>query len=114
MEWAILPFKKFADFSGRARRKEYWSFVLLYVVAVTVASLIGSAIKLNFLVVIVYLGFIVPLLACGARRMHDTDHSGWWLLAPIVPLVFALMEGTPGPNRFGDDPKGGTAPGTFN
>ncbi len=47
----------------------------------------------------------IPSIAVGFRRMHDIDHSGWWLLVPIVNLVFAVSEGTQGYNRFGPDPK---------
>lgn len=107
MEWALLPLKKYADFSGRARRKEFWMFYLLFIVAATVASFIGNQIGVSWLGSIVVLGLLVPLIACEVRRMHDTDHSGWWILAPIVPIIFALMEGTKGPNRFGEDPKAG-------
>ncbi|MCJ7520058.1 MAG: DUF805 domain-containing protein, partial [Anaerolineaceae bacterium] len=47
----------------------------------------------------------IPLMAVGVRRMHDTDHSGWWILVPIVNIVFALIEGTKGDNKYGPDPK---------
>ena len=57
------------------------------------------------LTALLYLGVIVPSIAVGVRRMHDSDRSGWWLLLPIVNLVFLLLEGTKGPNRFGPDPK---------
>ena len=51
------------------------------------------------------LAVLLPSVAVGVRRMHDTDHSGWWILLPIVNLIFACTEGTRGPNRFGADPK---------
>lgn len=107
MEWALLPLKKYADFSGRARRKEFWSFYLLFIVAIVVAGMIGDQLGLSWLGGLVGLGLVLPLIACEVRRMHDTDHSGWWILVPVVPIIFALMEGTKGPNRFGDDPKAG-------
>lgn len=88
-------------------------FYLLFIIAVMVSSFIGNQIGISWLGSLVVLGLLVPLIACEVRRMHDTDHSGWWILAPIVPIVFALMEGTKGPNRFGEDPKG-TSAQTFN
>lgn len=51
------------------------------------------------------LAVLLPSIAVGVRRMHDTDHSGWWIIVPIMNLVYALTEGTRGPNRFGSDPK---------
>lgn len=107
MEWALLPLKKYADFSGRARRKEYWSFVVLFFVGLTVLGWIGNQVGVGYLVGLVALGLVIPLIACEVRRMHDTDHSGWWIFVPIAPIIFSLMEGTKGPNRFGDDPKAG-------
>ncbi|QAY75883.1 DUF805 domain-containing protein [Sphingosinicella sp. BN140058] len=121
MEWATLPFKKFADFNGRSRRKEYWSFVLLYVVCLVAAIIVEGVLGMSGAVGGVYgplsalliLVFFVPALAVSVRRLHDTDRSGWWVLISIIPLigglvllVFTVMEGTRGPNRFGADPKG--------
>lgn len=107
MEWALLPLKKYADFSGRARRKEFWMFYLLFIVAVGVSSAIGSQIGFQWLGNIVMLGLLIPLIACEVRRMHDTDHSGWWILVPIANIIFLFIEGTKGANRFGEDPKAG-------
>ena len=107
MEWALAPLKKYADFSGRARRKEYWSFVLLFIVAAVVLSAIGNQIGISLLSGLAVLALVLPLIACQVRRMHDTDHSGWWVFVPVAPFIFSLMEGTKGPNRFGDDPKAG-------
>lgn len=107
MEWMILPFKKYAQFTGRARRKEYWMFMLLYVICLVVAGTIdgiifGRPMAFYFLVI---LAFFVPMIAVGVRRMHDTDHSGWFIIIPVVNLVFSVTEGSRGPNRFGGDPK---------
>ena len=120
---------KYADFTGRARRSEYWWFYLatflaglvvivvgliLVVVASAVSDSAGSVVTVLFAIVyvVVSLGLVVPTLAVGARRLHDTDRSAWWLLIGLVPfggivlLVFWILDGTPGPNRFGPSPKG--------
>ena len=62
----------------------------------------------SILVTIYQWAVMLPSIAVGVRRMHDTNHSGWWLLCPIVNLIFACTEGTRGENRFGADPKAGT------
>ena len=109
MNWYLEVLKKYVDFDGRARRKEYWMFVLIntiislvlmFLVAKTGGAKTGSVV-LN----LYQLAVLLPSIAVGVRRMHDTDHSGWWILCPLVNLVFACTGGTPGPNRFGPDPK---------
>jgi len=62
---------------------------------------------------LLYLGVLVPSIAVAIRRMHDQDKSGWWILFPIVNIVFLFLEGTKGPNRFGPDPKDETATEVF-
>jgi uncharacterized membrane protein YhaH (DUF805 family) len=120
--WMMQPLKKFADFSGRARRMEYWMYFVGYMGAVIVASILDGILGMSGMIggvygplsMIVMLGSIIPSIACGVRRLHDRDMSGWWYLVvftgigAIVLLVFFLLEGTQGPNRFGPDPKGGT------
>lgn len=106
-------FGNYAKFDGRARRSEYWYFVLFYIIVVLVLQFVGGLIDptvASALVMLFLLAVIVPMIAVGVRRMHDTDHSGWWIIVPIVPLVFALMDGTPGDNRFGPSPKGSASP----
>jgi len=123
IDWAMRPLQKYADFAGRAPRAEYWWFYLLYLVALIVAmivdSIIGSRLFLSYGLAstLVGLGFLVPMLAAGIRRLHDTDHSGWWLLIGLVPLIgvivlliFFVSGGTAGPNRFGEDPYGAAVP----
>jgi uncharacterized membrane protein YhaH (DUF805 family) len=96
-------------FEGRARRQEYWMFVLCNVVIAFVIGfvlgLVHAAKAAQLLLNLYQLAILVPSIAVGIRRMHDTDHSGWWLLVPIVNLVFACTDSTPGPNRFGPNPK---------
>lgn len=99
IEWALLPLKKFATFSGRAPRAEYWwyyLFVLIaYMAAVFIDSALGSSLlgPYGILTALMWLVLIVPTLAVGVRRLHDTNRTGWWLLAPIIPYLigFAMM-----------------------
>ena len=112
MNWYLEVLKKYAVFSGRARRKEYWMFFLFNIIIAAVLGFIEGLIGTNasqngqsILGTIYQLAILIPSIAVGVRRMHDTDHSGWWLLFPIVNLVFALTEGTKGDNKFGADPK---------
>ena len=122
MEWATLPLKRYAEFTGRSRRKEYWMFVLLSIGIYIVASILDRIAGMNGMIAgtygpittLVALGLLVPSLAVSIRRLHDSDRSGWWLLLGLVPmvgeiivLVFMALEGTRGANRFGADPKAG-------
>jgi uncharacterized membrane protein YhaH (DUF805 family) len=126
MEWMIMPLKRYAEFSGRSRRKEYWMFVLFQMlILIPVAFLailmgdpsadpadpFGSTAVLMVLGVY-FLVFFIPGLAVQVRRFHDQDKSGWFILLGFIPyvgslvlLVFMCLEGTRGPNRFGPDPK---------
>lgn len=135
MEWMLLPLRRYAQFSGRSRRKEYWMFVLLmliiYIVAMFLDSLLGFGSTTRYadvtdvgasagfystggiITLIAALALFIPSLAVAIRRLHDTDRSGWWILIGLVPLVGAIVlivfyctDGTRGPNRFGPDPKG--------
>ncbi len=121
IDWATRPLKKYADFSGRAPRAEYWWFYLLSVVAYLVAlildSLLGTGAAVastGIITLLVILGLLIPSLAAGVRRLHDTYRSGWWLLIAFIPLVgaivllvFFVLEGNKGNNRFGPDPYAG-------
>jgi len=98
MEWAIMPLKKYADFTGRARRKEYWMFVLLVIVCDIVATIIDRILGMSTMVAGVYgpvmclvaLALFIPGLAVSVRRLHDTGRVGWWVLLPIVPEIAAV------------------------
>jgi uncharacterized membrane protein YhaH (DUF805 family) len=109
MNWYLAVLRKYAVFNGRARRKEYWMFVLFNVIIAFVLGFVlglaGAGDGGQVIINIYSLAVLIPSIAVGVRRMHDTDHSGWWILLPIVNLVFACTEGTPGPNRFGPNPK---------
>ena len=113
MDWMLMPLRRYAEFSGRSQRKEFWMFVLFYVIVMVVLGIVEGALGLTGMVgaygpltALFLLGIIVPLIAVSIRRMHDQDRSGWWILVPIVNLVFYCLEGTKGDNRFGPDPKG--------
>ncbi len=169
----LLPLKRYAEFSGRSRRMEYWMF-FLFQILVSMALMIllfsvggaalfsggdptalaaagGGFMLVMGLYMLFSLAMFIPSIAVGVRRLHDTNRSGWWLLAPLAPyvlmfvavgmsasspdsaaggvlamigglgvlvlgitlIVFLLLDGTRGPNRFGPDPKGGAAAEVF-
>jgi uncharacterized membrane protein YhaH (DUF805 family) len=105
MKWYLEVLKKYAVFSGRARRKEYWYFALFYTLFAIVAAFIGVLIKVPVLYSLFVLAMRVPSVAVGVRRMHDVNKSGWFLLIPIYSLILAFTDGDQGPNRYGSDPK---------
>jgi uncharacterized membrane protein YhaH (DUF805 family) len=119
MDWYLAALNKYAVFEGRARRKEYWLFTLVNVVVITglsfvdvFAGLYGLEGEVGLLSGLYSLAVLMPSIAVGVRRLHDTDRPGWWMLMCFIPvlgfivlIVFFLLEGTPGPNRFGEDPK---------
>ncbi|HEX4735986.1 MAG TPA: DUF805 domain-containing protein [Allosphingosinicella sp.] len=161
MEYMFLPLKRYAEFSGRSRRMEYWLWTLflfllwmaflVVIVAVAGAALMGGGTNpvasimamgggiliIAALAFLVWLAFLIPTLAVGVRRLHDTERSGWWLgglilldivnaivrssmggavamitslalvVLAITLLVFYCLDGTKGPNKYGPDPKGG-------
>lgn len=175
MEWMFMPLRRYADFSGRSRRMEFWMWqlfqVIVYVVLIVLMMALGGGammmvgndpsralaaggpVMLIFALYGIYcLAVIVPSIAVAVRRLHDTDRTGWWVLAPLAPyvlviisaamvagspdsagpagilalvsmlvvlalaivlLVFYVLDGTPGANRYGPDPKGREAAQVF-
>ena len=169
MEWMLMPLKRYAEFSGRSRRMEFWMFqlgiwlmwIVLWVATMAVgfgaasaardpaSGMVGLFASLGIFMLVyavLGLGLLIPSIAVAVRRLHDTDRSGWWLLLPLAPyvlaiviavmgaasqssaligvafvvnllvlvaavvlLVFYCLPGTPGPNKYGPDPMGGTA-----
>jgi uncharacterized membrane protein YhaH (DUF805 family) len=109
-------FRNYVGFSGRASRSEYWYWVLfafLVGIAASIAdaSLGGGMSTVGILGGIVGLALLLPNIAIAIRRLHDRDKSGWWLLLVLIPLIGAIIlivwfvvRGTSGPNRFGPDP----------
>ena len=112
-------FANYVNFSGRAFRSEYWLWVLFTVIGSLVTGILDAAAfgyspgGVSPLNAIFDLVTLLPSLAVGARRLHDIDRSGWWVLITltiigiVLLLVWACMRGTPGSNRFGTDPLGG-------
>ena len=116
MQWFLKCLTQYADFTGRARRKEYWMFVLFslliyFLVAIVLVALSATESAINIVIGLLALSLMLPNLAVTIRRLHDTDRSGWWALLSFVPilslviLVFMFLDGTSGGNRFGPDPK---------
>ena len=89
VEWALLPIQRFGQFSGRAPRAEYWWYYLGTVIIGFVVGIIDRIIgsDIGILGLVVNLALLVPTIAVTVRRLHDTERSGWWILAVIVPLV---------------------------
>jgi uncharacterized membrane protein YhaH (DUF805 family) len=129
INWMLLPYRRYAEFTGRSRRREYWSFVLFYVLVFFVLNALfgtndwtrsptgfgyGSRLVGGGGIVggLFAMASFVPALALSVRRLHDQDRSGWLLLLGLIPLLggFALLVlmclgGTVGGNRYGSDPK---------
>jgi uncharacterized membrane protein YhaH (DUF805 family) len=120
MHWMLLPLKRYADFSGRSRRLEYWMFQLFYFIVITalvaLAFLLGDgqndpSIVPLLLLGLFILGTIVPAIAVQVRRFHDQDRSGLFVFLNFIPyagglivFIFMVLPGTRGSNRFGSDP----------
>ncbi|NGM48240.1 DUF805 domain-containing protein [Caulobacter sp. 602-2] len=124
MSLMFEPLRKYAQFSGRARRSEYWLFALFTFAVSMVITILriatggfdslenGGFDALSLVNLAFSLAMLVPSLAVSFRRLHDTDRSAWWILIGLIPLigaivllVFYLLPGTTGPNKFGADPK---------
>jgi len=118
MEYFVGALKKYADFSGRARRKEYCMFILVYLAIYIVLSIVDSVATGGILTVIFSLALLVPSLSIGARRLHDTGRSGWWQLLYLIPLIGAIVlivfyaSDSHDANDFGPNPKADAEPET--
>ena len=122
MNWYIQVLKKYAVFSGRARRKEFWMFVLFNIIISIVIGLIerllglGSGDGAGVLSIIYSLAVLLPSLGVSVRRLHDIDKTGWWLLIALIPvigaivlLIFFVKDSQAGENQYGLNPKAGAA-----
>lgn len=119
MNWFLVALKKYATFSGRAQRAEYWYFFLFYILTFIGLSFIdgitgtfSEEAGIGLLSGLYSLAILIPSLAVGVRRLHDTGRSGWWLLVGIIPLIgaivlliFFVQDSVPGHNLYGSNPK---------
>lgn len=123
MSWYLDVLRKYAVFTGRARRKEYWFFVLFNIIFLLILTFIDRMIGtynmqtgMGLLTSIYWLAVLIPAIAVGVRRLHDIGRSGWWLLivfipviGPLIILVMMLLNSQPGSNAYGPNPKEATA-----
>ena len=118
MNWYLEVLKKYAVFSGRARRKEYWFFALFNIIIGLALTFIDFStglydveFEIGLLSSLYSLAVLVPSIAVTIRRLHDTSRTGWWFLIAFVPiigvivlLVFMVFDSTPGDNQYGPNP----------
>ena len=122
MNWYLEVLKKYAVFTGRARRQEFWMYVLFYLLIAIVLGILDSVLGTRstngagLLGGLYALALFVPTLAVSVRRLHDTNRSGWFILIGLIPIVgwiiliiFYCMDSQPGDNQYGPYPKAGTA-----
>lgn len=114
MSWYLEVMRKYAVFSGRARRKEYWMFALINTIVFIILSIIGAVLENNWAFIIYDLAVLIPSLAVTVRRLHDINKSGFWIFIEFIPIIGAIWmlvltctDGTHGANRFGVNPKAG-------
>jgi uncharacterized membrane protein YhaH (DUF805 family) len=113
MKWYLEVLKKYAVFSGRAHRTEFWMFTLVNIIIVVVLSVIEGLLGSPGIVCLIYnLAVLIPCIAVTVRRLHDIDRSGWWILISLIPLigaivllVFAVQDSKPHENQYGPNPK---------
>ena len=119
MNWFLVVLKKYATFSGRAQRAEYWYFLLFSTLILIVLSVVddmtgsyNEETGWGLMSGLYSIAVLLPSIAVGVRRLHDTVRSGWWLLIGMIPLigtivliVFFVQDSTPGDNAYGPNPK---------
>lgn len=123
MEWYLKAVRNYVNFKGRAQRKEYWFYLLFYILFAIAVVLVESFLGLSDLsdpeggtgpLYLFYtVAFLLPSIAVAIRRLHDTGRTGWWLLLAFIPLigaivliVFYCLDSEPGDNKYGPNPKG--------
>ncbi|MCC5885858.1 MAG: DUF805 domain-containing protein [Gammaproteobacteria bacterium] len=112
MNWYLDVLKKYAVFEGRARRMEFWMFALFHIIAIVLLGIVDALIGTPILAPLYSLAVLIPSIAVTVRRLHDIDYVGWWFFIAFVPvvgglilLIFMVLPGTAGNNRFGSNPK---------
>jgi uncharacterized membrane protein YhaH (DUF805 family) len=126
VNWYKEVLRKYSTFEGRARRKEYWFFMLGNFIAVVVLTIVDMALgtfneqaEIGLFGGIYLLAVLIPSIAVTVRRLHGTNRSAWWFLFNFIPvigsiviMVLAALDSQPGGNRFGPNPKGVIGAGT--
>ncbi len=111
MDYFISAFKQYADFSGRTRRKEYWMFVLFYLLILFGLTFLDYMLGIGLLSPIYSLVLFVPTISIAARRLHDTNRTGWWQLISLIPIIgiivllIFLAQDSDDANDYGQNPK---------
>jgi len=119
MDWYLMALKKYAEFQGRAQRKEYWMFTLFNFLAMVLLGIVGALLGgggeggLGDVLQGLYgIAVLVPGIAVTVRRLHDIGKSGWWGLVALIPLIgsliliyFAVKDSQPETNEYGPNPK---------
>ena len=114
MHWYLDVLKRYVDFNGRARRQEYWMFVLFNFIFVVIANVIDGVAGTYGIISLIYsLAILLPALGVFVRRLHDTGRSGFWFFIGLIPLIgaivliiFLVQDSEPGTNNYGPNPKG--------
>lgn len=107
MNWYLKVISQYADFKGRARRKDFWMFTLfnsIVIYGLQIIALTAEVPALLFAATIYTFAIVIPSIAVGVRRMHDVGKSGWYILIPIYSILLALYDGQMGENNYGADP----------
>lgn len=119
MNWYLKVLRQYGDFEGRARRKEYWMFVLINILVGFIFTVLDDMFGLadeetgtGVFSTLYGLAVLIPSLAVSVRRLHDTGRSGWWILIVLIPVLGAIWlivllatDGKPGQNQYGINPK---------
>ena len=115
MQWYLEAIKNYANFKGRARRKEYWLFNLFNILIIGILYLVGSAMDSVLLLVVLliyYFFMLIPSLSVTVRRLHDIGYSGWMYLVNFIPLVGGIillvltcLDSETNDNKYGTNPK---------
>ncbi len=121
MNWFLMALKKYAQFTGRSQRSEFWFFMLFFTILLIVLSIFDNMVfggadgtpGTPILTLLACAGLLVPSIAVAIRRLHDTERSGWWYLIQLVPIVgpimlivFCAQDSKAGANAYGPNPKG--------
>jgi len=116
MEYFLAALKQYATFTGRNTRKEYWMFVLFYLIIYIALMIVDSVVGAPILATIFSLALLVPSFSIAARRLHDTGKTGWWQLILLIPLIGAIVlivflcQDSDGDNQYGPNPKASSQP----